>query len=58
VKEYASNYDRAFKPWNLLETDIIEASSGHTTPLDPLAGFEEIMSRMPQVDTQDRSRPS
>jgi len=37
---------RAFNAWNLLESDIIQAQCGHNTPLDPLAGLEEIMSRM------------
>ncbi len=35
---------------------IIQAQSRHTTTLDPLAVFEEIMKRMPQLDIQDRSR--
>ena len=35
---------------------IIQAQSRHTTTLDPLAVFEEIMKHMPQLDIQDRNR--
>jgi hypothetical protein len=53
-----------FKGLNLMEMGIIQAQSWHTTPLDLLAVFEEIIparngvfeKRMPQLDIQDRSR--
>jgi len=43
---------------------LYELEAGHTTPLDPMADFEEIIrlqpwlkpGHMPQLDTQDRER--
>ena len=35
---------------------LYDLEAWHTTPLDPLAGFEKIMGRMPPLDTQDCER--
>ena len=41
LQEYRLKYDRAFKRWDLLKIDSVWAESGHTAPLDPLAGFKK-----------------
>ena len=56
LQEYRLKYDGAFKGWNLLEIDAIWAWSGHTTPLDPMAGFEKIIRHKPQLDNPDRCK--
>ena len=48
LHEYRVKYDRYFKALNLLEIEIVLAWSRHTTPLDPLSVFKEIMRHKPQ----------
>ena len=43
LEDYRVEQDRALAIWNLLENGAIWAQSRHTGPLDPMAGFKEIM---------------
>jgi hypothetical protein len=47
---------QGFQKVEILEIDVIWASSGHATLLDPISRFLEIIRHKPQWGNPDRSR--